>query len=272
MPAAMTGKALRLARLSRRGDSRFLFVPMDHSVSDGPIVPAARFDGLVRDVVTGGADAVIVHKGRVRLLDPRVLRHAALVVHLSAGTAHSPDPNAKTLVGSVEEAVSLGADAVSAHVNIGSPTEARQLADLGAVAAAADRWGLPLVAMVYARGPAITEPADAALVAHIVNIAADLGADIVKTAAPRASARMAEVVADAPIPVVVAGGSDEGTDLLGFARQMMAAGCQGLAVGRRVFGHPAPRGLVRGLAEVVHGPRPGLSAVDELDARVEVRL
>ena len=45
------------------------------------------------------------------------------MVHLSASTAHAPDPDAKYLVTGVEEAMRLGADAVSVHVNIGSHTK-----------------------------------------------------------------------------------------------------------------------------------------------------
>jgi 2-amino-4,5-dihydroxy-6-oxo-7-(phosphonooxy)heptanoate synthase len=268
--SSLSGKLLRLARLSRHGDGRFLFVPMDHSVSDGPIVPTDRFDALVRSVVAGGADAIIVHKGRARLIDPAQLRQAALVVHLSASTAHALDTNAKTLVCGVEEAVRCGADAVSVHVNIGSATEADQLADLGTVAEAADAWGLPLMAMIYARGPHLTEPFDAGLVAHIVNVAVDLGADIVKTAAARPGHRMADVVANCPVPVVVAGGGDDGPELLPFARQMMAAGCHGLAVGRRVFHHSAPRQVVRQLTTIVHQPID--AELSDVEQRVAVRL
>lgn len=256
LTSSLSGKRLRLTKLSRRGDGRFLFVPMDHSVSDGPIATVDRFDRLVRSVADGGADAVIVHKGRARLLDPAVIRRTGLIVHLSAGTAHALDTDAKTLVGGVEEAVRLGADAVSVHVNIGSVTEAGQLRDLGTVAAAADAWGLPLMAMIYARGPHLVAPQDATMVAHIVNIAVDLGADIVKTAVTRPARHMADVVAHCPVPLVVAGGADDGSDLMAFAGEMMAAGCGGLAVGRRVFRHPAPHQLVRRLAEVVHAPPP----------------
>jgi 2-amino-4,5-dihydroxy-6-oxo-7-(phosphonooxy)heptanoate synthase len=149
----------------------------------------------------------------------------------------------------------MGADAVSVHVNIGSDTEERQLADLGGVAAECDRWGLPLLAMVYPRGPRITEPHDPALLAHVVNIAADLGADIVKTLPAAPVERMADVAASSPIPVVVAGGCADCTDLLDFARTVMAAGCHGLAIGRRVFQSPSPRDAVRELAAIIHGPR-----------------
>jgi len=248
-------KALRLRRLSRPRDDRYLFVPLDHSVSDGPVVPRDRWPDLIRSVVVGGADAIIVHKGRVRTIDPHLLAGCALVVHLSAGTAHAADANAKVLVGEVEEALRLGADAVSVHVNVGSDTEARQLADLGVVAGACDAWNVPLVAMVYPRGPRVADPHDPALLSHVVNIAVDLGADIVKTNLALPAERMAEVVASCPIPVLVAGGPADGGCVVDRARASMAAGCAGLAVGRRVFTAPSPVALVAELAAVVHVDR-----------------
>ncbi|OIJ97037.1 2-amino-3,7-dideoxy-D-threo-hept-6-ulosonate synthase [Streptomyces monashensis] len=253
MRSFSTGKSLRLARLSGHGDGRYLFIPLDHSVSDGPIAKADRFDALVRDVVAGGADGIVVHKGRARVIDPELLSRCSLLVHLSASTAHSPDVDAKVLVGDVEDAIRLGADAVSVHVNIGSDTEAAQIADLGTVATACDRWGMPLLAMIYPRGPRVTDPSDPALLSHVVNIAADLGVDIVKTVVATPTERMAEVVESSPLPIVVAGGAHDGS-LADFATSALAVGCRGLAVGRRVFGSTAPRATVLELAGIVHGP------------------
>lgn len=263
-------KALRLRRLSRPQDDRYLFVPLDHSVSDGPVVPRDRWHDLISAVVLGGADAVIVHKGRVRTLDPAVLGGCALIVHLSAGTSHMADAHAKVLVGEVDEALRLGADAVSVHVNIGSDTESRQLADLGTVAAECDRWNVPLVVMAYARGPRIGDAADPAVLAHVVNIAADLGADIVKTTLARPAEEMAEVTASCPVPVIVAGGPASENSLAGHARTAMATGCAGLAVGRRVFTSPTPMQLVAELASIVHAPV-GASLVHALTASLENR-
>ncbi|MCR3747524.1 2-amino-3,7-dideoxy-D-threo-hept-6-ulosonate synthase [Lentzea californiensis] len=260
-------KALRLRRLSRPHDDRYLFVPLDHSVSDGPVVPRDRWRDLVHAVVLGGADAIIVHKGRIRTIDPSVLGGCAVIVHLSAGTAHMADVNAKVLVGEVDEALRLGADAVSVHVNIGSDTESRQLTDLGTVAAACDSWNVPLVVMAYARGPRIVDPTDPALLAHVVNIAADLGADIVKTTL---ADDMTEVVASCPIPVIVAGGPASAHSLAGHARVAMDAGCAGLAVGRRVFTSPAPMHLVAELASIVHAPTDA-SLIHALTATLENR-
>ncbi|WP_424217713.1 2-amino-3,7-dideoxy-D-threo-hept-6-ulosonate synthase (plasmid) [Streptomyces sp. BI20] len=249
----LSGKALRLTRLSRGGDGRYLFVPLDHSVSDGPIVPAAGFTDLVADIAAGGADAVVVHKGRARMIPPTVLTSTGLVVHLSASTNHAPDANAKVLVGDVEECVRLGADAVSVHVNIGSDTEAAQLSDLGAVAAACERWGMPLIAMIYPRGPRVDDPTRPELIAHVVSIAADLGVDIVKTVLAAPPERMAEVVASSPIPIIVAGGGGSEESLTAFAVSAMANGCAGLAVGRRVFTSSSPKQAVQKLAAIIHG-------------------
>ncbi|MEO6086207.1 MAG: 2-amino-3,7-dideoxy-D-threo-hept-6-ulosonate synthase [Umezawaea sp.] len=254
-----TGKLFRMRRLSSANDGRHLFVPLDHSVSDGPVVPYDRWHDLLRNLVEGGADALIVHKGRARLVPPSILASCALVVHLSAGTAHAADTNSKVLVGEAEDALRVGADAVSVHVNIGSDTEERQLADLGAVATACEAWGLPLIAMIYPRGPRIADPHDPALLAHVVNIAADLGADLVKTSVTLPVRRMAEVIANSPIPVLAAGGPvhradpTDGSDLIAYATELMAAGCAGLAVGRKVFTSPNPASLVARLAAVVHG-------------------
>ncbi|NUT47681.1 MAG: fructose-bisphosphate aldolase [Saccharothrix sp.] len=246
------GKALRLSRLSRFGDGRHLFVPLDHSVSDGPVTAGRAFTDLVSTLTDAGADAVVVHRGRVRSIDPAALHGAGLVVHLSASTRHGPDTDAKVLVAGVEDAVRLGADAVSVHVNIGSATEARQLADAGSVASECDRLGMPLLVMAYLRGPRVVDPHDAADLAHVVNVAADLGADLVKTSWADPLGRLAEVVVASPIPVVVAGGPSGSGDLAEYAREVIAAGCAGLAVGRRVFEHPHPARAVNALAAVVH--------------------
>ena len=250
-----SGREIRLNRLSRHGDERYLFIPLDHSVSDGPVVNADEFDRLMGSLVAGGADAVIVHKGRARGIAPRHLRECALIVHLSAGTSRAADTNQKVLVASVEEAVQLGADAVSVHVNVGSDTESRQLADLGAVAAECTRWEMPLLAMIYPRGPRISDPHEPELLAHVVNIAVDLGADLVKTSAAEPMSAMADVVASCPVPVLVAGGQPSGRSLAQYAQSAVDAGCAGLAVGRRVFTDPETETLVRELAAIVHAPR-----------------
>ncbi|MEU8610212.1 2-amino-3,7-dideoxy-D-threo-hept-6-ulosonate synthase [Actinoplanes sp. NPDC048791] len=248
------GRTVRLRRLYRHGGTRLLVVPMDHTISDGPIVVAGGPGALVAQLAAAGVDAIVLHKGGLRFVEPGLLSRTALIVHLSASTRHAPDPDAKYLVASVEEALRLGADAVSVHVNLGSADEARQVADLARVAESCDRWGMPLLAMMYPRGPRIENPRDPQLVAHAGVLAADLGADLVKLPYVGAVDAMADVVRSCPVPVIVAGGPrlpDTGA-LLSHVDEVLSAGVEGLAMGRNIFEAPDAGRLARLVAGRVH--------------------
>jgi 2-amino-4,5-dihydroxy-6-oxo-7-(phosphonooxy)heptanoate synthase len=248
-------RRIRLEHLHRHGSGGLLVVPLDHSVSTGPILHSGQLDRLVGQIAENGADALVLHKGQVRHVQARWFRAMSLIVHLSASTCLAPDPDAKYLVSTVEEALRLGAHGVSVHVNAGSPTEARQVADMAVVAEACDRWGVPLLAMVYARGPNIPDGRAPALVAHAAALAADLGADLVKTTLPRSAAAMAEIMANCPIPVLAAGGEATG-DALAHLADAMRAGAGGIAAGRLVFTDADPAAMLRRLATLVHDRTP----------------
>ncbi|CAM3787199.1 2-amino-3,7-dideoxy-D-threo-hept-6-ulosonate synthase [Nocardiopsis rhodophaea] len=227
---------------------------MDHSITNGPLGPTEKIQRLIETAAGNGVDAVVLHKGRVRSLGAEHLTRVSLIMHLSASTMHAPDSDSKCLVSSVEEAARMGADAVSVHVNLGSADERRQVADLAAVADASDRWGMPLLAMVYPRGPEIAEPRAPELVAHAATVAADLGADIVKTHYTGDAASMADVVRSCPIPVIVAGGPRRTTlhDLDEFVSEAMLSGVRGVAMGRNVFDSEDPGAAARVVAGRVH--------------------
>jgi 2-amino-4,5-dihydroxy-6-oxo-7-(phosphooxy)heptanoate synthase len=250
-------RSMRLGRLGRQGSGVFV-VPLDHAVADGPFAGvrgSAGLDELIGEIASNGADAIVLHKGAVRHVRPQWFVDVALIVHLNASTSLAADPDAKYLVARVEEAVRLGADAVSVHVNLGSDNEREQLADLATVADAADHWNVPLLAMMYPRGPRITNPRDPGLIAHAVCVAAELGADLVKTTYPGSAAALADIVRGASVPVLVAGGPARETagEVLAHVRDVMRAGAAGIAMGRNIFRSPQPGALTRKIADIVHG-------------------
>ncbi len=247
-------RQVRLRRLYHHGNQRLLIVPLDHSITSGPITGGNQLDDLVGTLACNGVDAVVLHKGCLRHVGHHWFDRISLIVHLSASTVHAPDPNAKYLVASVEESLRLGADAVSVHVNLGSHDESRQIADLAVVSEACERWNLPLLAMVYPRGPKIDNPRDPALIAHAVTLAADLGADIVKTVFAGSVAEMAAIIRGCPIPVVVAGGTRMTTtsEVLSSVDEALQAGATGVAMGRNIFESPDPAVMARKVAGLIH--------------------
>ncbi|WP_055603516.1 2-amino-3,7-dideoxy-D-threo-hept-6-ulosonate synthase [Streptomyces aureus] len=248
-------RSLRLRRLYRHSTAGLMITPLDHSIHDGPVVPkGTTLDQLAARIAAGGADAVVVHKGSVRHISPERFAAMSLIIHLNASTSQALDPNAKYVVAGVEEALRLGADAVSVHVNLGSDDERQQIGDLGRIADACDRWNLPLLAMVYPRGPRISDPRDPAVVAHAVTIAADLGADLVKTVFLGSTAEMLDLTAACPVPVLVAGGPalEKEEDVLAYVRDAIAGGAGGVAMGRNIFQAKDPRALAAKVARIVH--------------------
>ncbi len=227
-------------------DGRTVIVPMDHGVSK-PIEGLTDMERILREI-DGIADAVVLHKGIVKNLGYVDEMEMGLIVHLSASTCLR-EPNEKVLVTSVEKAIKLGAEMVSVHINIGSKTEKDQLRDLGMISEICDDWGMPLLAMVYARGEGIDER-DPEFVKHCVRVAYELGADVVKT---NYTKNFEEVVEYAEIPVVIAGGSKKDElELLREVADAIESGASGVAIGRNVFQHRNPKAMIRALRRIVH--------------------
>lgn len=243
-----------MERLLNRNTGRGVIVPMDHGVSCGPLDGLEDMRRAVNEVAEGGADAVLGHKGLIRCGHRRGGRDVGLILHLSSSTDLSPHPNAKILTAGVEDALKLGADGVSMHVNLGDETEPRMLADLGRIAGEAHTWGMPFMAMIYARGPKIADSLDPGVVAHCARVGAELGADIVKVPYTGDMDSFARVIEGCCVPVLIAGGPKAATtrDFLHMVDSAIKAGAMGISVGRNVFQHPKPRLLAAALSGIVH--------------------
>jgi len=248
-------RSLRLRRLYRHSATGLMITPLDHSVTDGPVVGhGGSLDQLVGTLAASGVDGVVLHKGAVRHIDPVRFERMSLIIHLAASTCRADDPDAKYLVASVEEALRLGADAVSTHVNIGSLDERQQIGDLGRIADACDRWNVPLLAMMYARGPRVANQRDPELVAHAATVAADLGADLVKTVFLGSVAEMLDLTSACPIPLLVAGGPARANDaeVLRLVLDALSGGAAGVALGRNIFRSTDPGRIAGEVARLVH--------------------
>ncbi|MCK4405431.1 MAG: 2-amino-3,7-dideoxy-D-threo-hept-6-ulosonate synthase, partial [Hadesarchaea archaeon] len=202
----------------------------------------------------GGANAVVLHKGIIRAGHRGYGKDLGLIIHLSGSTSLGPDPHSKVPVATVEEAISLGADAVSVHVNVGAENEPEQLQALGETAEICATWGMPLFAMMYPRGPKIKNQHDPELVAHAARVGAELGADIIKTVYTGNINTFQKVIRGCPVPVVIAGGPKMATprDVFKMAEEAIKTGAIGVSIGRNVFQHRNPTAMTQALSRIVH--------------------
>lgn len=250
----MLGKNIRLERIVDRNSGRTVILPMDHGVTLGPIPGLADMRTAVSKIVAGGANAILMHKGMVGAGHRKAGRDVGLIVHLSASTVLSPYPNAKRLVCTVEEAMKLGADAVSIHVNLGDEAEGDMLEQFGAVSESCLEWGMPLVAMVYTRGKKVKSEYAVEVVKHAARVGAELGADIVKVNYTGSTESFRDVVNGCTIPVVIAGGEKVETDeeLFTMVDGALKAGAAGASIGRNAFQHADPQRVVQAISKMVH--------------------
>ena len=244
------GKTRRLKKIMQQ-DNKTVIVPMDHGVTIGPIQGITNMQEITNKLVKGKADAILVHKGIAKRIDTG---NAGLIVMLSGMSNLSPNLNAKVQVCSVKEAIRIGADAVSVHVNIGAQDEDKMLQNLGKVTDECDIFGIPLLAMMYPRGPKIQSEHAPDAVAHAARIGAELGVDIIKTNYTGDIETFKTVIESCSVPVVIAGGPkcQSLEEVFQTTSDSLKAGAAGLSIGRNVFQCENPTQIVKVLSAIVH--------------------
>jgi DhnA family fructose-bisphosphate aldolase class Ia len=165
------------------------------------------------------------------------------------GTVKSLDETDDRLISSVNRAVKAGADAVSVMVYPGSRSEQFLWEKLALVAEEADSLGIPVMAEVVPKPPQFPEYG-ADIVAYGARIAAELGADIVKTVYRE---DFGVVTKSVPVPVVVLGGPKSSfRDALLMVQSAIKSGASGAAIGRNIFQHADPAKATMAFMMAVH--------------------
>ncbi|MHA1196008.1 MAG: 2-amino-3,7-dideoxy-D-threo-hept-6-ulosonate synthase [Promethearchaeota archaeon] len=248
------GKKIRLERIINRETKRTVIIPMDHGLTVGPIKGIEKNLGeMVNKIALGGANAVLGHVGIPLYAHRGYGPDIGLILHLSGSTSLSPETNYKVLVNTVLEALKFGADGVSIHINIGTKSDPEMLEILGQVSRECREYGIPLLAMMYPRGENIKDEHDVEVVKIAARVAAELGADIVKTNWTGDPDSFKEVVKGCMAPVIIAGGEKTGIrGILEITKQSIDVGGAGVAYGRNVFQANDPTKIVKALCLIVH--------------------
>ena len=243
-------RARRVSILMPNGKA--LWVPIDHGVSSWPVQGLQDTEALLLSLRKNGCDAVIAHKGVVSANDSS----PPFLMHLSASTIHGGKHSSdKVLVASVGEAIARGAAGVSVQVNLGDEYEYRMLERLGRVSEDCHRLQIPLLGMIYPRGPGLVVDGDQTNgAAHAARLAWELGCDAVKTTWPGSKEAFAEVVSAAPIPVLIAGGESSGdfATVLKMVADSLSVGGAGVCMGRQIFADLEPAKCIRALRALIH--------------------
>ena len=264
------GKKIRLNRILDRKTKRMIIIPMDHGLTVGPLRGINDFHKIVDMVAEGGANAILGHTALFLHTNYEGDKNFGRILHLSGNSDLSPRNNYKVLVNSVTDAVKLGADAVSVHINIGNEEDSLMLEDLGEIAQECREWSMPLLTMMYPRGENITDEYDVENVRKVARIGAELGSDIVKTNYTGSIDSFKEVVDGCPVPVIIAGGTEKNLmELLQLTKDCIEAGGAGVSFGRNIFQSRDPIALTHAISLIVHQNYSISDAISEAQLKIE---
>jgi len=260
-----SGKVLRLGRIFRRDTGRAVIIALDHGRRHGPIPGIRDFRKTVETLVETGADAFMMTPAMVEKVADLMAGRVGVIARIDGtGSVRGPDETDDRVISSVERAVSLGADAVSLMVYVGCEKEADNLEKLARVVEEAYWYGVPVLAEVLPRPPHLPDRYSSENVAYASRIAAELGADVIKTY--YTGEGFEEVVKGVPVPVVVLGGPRRGAllEALREAYEAVLKGAAGVAYGRNVFQFEDPRVAAKALVKVVHEEIPPEEALEKI--------
>jgi fructose-bisphosphate aldolase, class I len=241
------GKNIRLRRIlhPERGT---LVVAFDHGLILGAIAGTENAACQIGRFIEGNADALLLNLGMFGQLAkistaenlPALIARLDWTTAMGTAAELPADAFRSCLVAQPEEALRAGADAVITFLVLGSGDaefERSEIERVANVARECDRLGLPLVVESVARGPAVQNARDPYWLKLHTRIAAELGADLIKTEYSGDPETMRAVVEACPIPILVLGGTRTGSDeaICELVRSIMQTGAAGVFFGRNVF-------------------------------------
>ncbi len=257
------GKTNRMAQVFRpnaQGEAHTVMLAVDHPYFYGPTTGLEDPRESILPLVPY-ADAISPAKGTlVYSLDPLVPTSVILRVTGGNSMTRREELSNEHIITSVAEAAKLNAVGVSISVYIDTEHQAQNIRNLGTLANEASKYGLlvlgitavgaKLEPMVKGEGEGSADFDAGRYFAHAGRIIQENGADIVKTYFVDGFEQIREGI---QTPIVIAGGKKiPEAEALEFTANAIAAGADGVDMGRNIFQSEDPVAMIQAVRAVVH--------------------
>ena len=147
----------------------------------------------------------------------------------------------------------MGADAVGYTIYLGSQHESIMMKEFTKIEKEAHAKGIPVIAWIYPRGKSIKGRPSGGLMAYAARVGLEIGADIIKI---RYNGNINDlkwaVKSAGKTKIVIAGGVKKNEKiLLKQVREIMQAGCIGLAIGRNIWQNKKPLYITKKIKKII---------------------
>ncbi len=262
MDSKLPGMATRMGHLFHSKDQRSFIVAMDHGLV-GALPGIENLPNTLAAVLEGGPDGILVSVGAFPSVASVIKGKTGIILTLDTYLTSSI-PRASSmgeehrLLSSVDQALSLGADAVKVFL-IGAQNSLKGFADnvekVAQVGNACFRWGIPLIVEPTLWGAQVSSEKknDPELINHMCRIAYECGATILKIPYP-GSETLQRISSELPCPVLIMGGSSvrSESEMLTLVNEIISAGAHGIVFGQNIWQRKEVTSIVRKVFTVVH--------------------
>ncbi len=257
------GKKIRLNRVLNTPGRGTLVVAFDHALVVGPIPGTDDPCRQIARFIEARVDALLLNLGLIQRCNACFPRAATpgLIARIDWTTIWNSLSQGEhgllrsCMLGSVEDALRLGADSVLSYLVVGTGDadfESKEIARNAQLARECERMGIPLIMETLARGREVQNPADLQWIKRHTRIATELGADVIKTDYAGSVAAMRTVVEGCPLPILILGGS-QNDGAMDVVRGAMEAGAAGVFFGRNVFQSGDMAGFLKQARGILNG-------------------
>lgn len=247
------GTTIRMARIFSHPSGSLFGAAIDHFVGYGDVRAGGLADlpGALAKILAAGPDTVTMVSGTAKHLWAPYAGQASLILQAGCFTA---DDRVHELIGTPEDAVRLGADALAVAIPVRGDTEGSYLRWLTDSVRAAAPLEIPIVAHIYPRNrekQIIFTPEE---IAWAVRCGIETGVDVIKVGYPGDEAAFAEIIRTCPTPIVMAGGPKTATFTAALQQivEGQRAGARGAVVGRNMWGASDITAAARAFKAVIH--------------------
>lgn len=242
------GKKNRLSKIVME-DGRALMLAIDHGyfmgATHGMEMPKVQVEKLLPHI-----DSLMLSPG---ILTSQIDAdfNKGIVLRASGGnTILESDIDNEGLILSAKNAVKLNASAIAVSMFVGAEHSHQTILNLTDAINDAMEYDLPVLG-VTAVGKALKDKKEKRYLTHTSRLAAELGADIVKTYYCEG---FEEVVKKTTVPIIVAGGPklDTYKDVLELCYNAIQCGAIGVDMGRNIWQSDYPEAITAGVAHIIH--------------------
>jgi len=234
-------------------DGRSVVIAMDHGTTDGAVAGFENPEKVLEQVIAGGADAILTSIGIARHFSKQ-LKDIGLMIRCDGATSPFLEHPRELIIG-IDDILTTGADAATAMYIPGDVNGHGSTIYFPRLATEAHRWNIPVMAEALPYGFE-EHPAARAVdpVADTCRMAAENGADIVKTFYTGECESFRKVIRSCYVPVLVLGGPKTHGDreFLESIRGALDAGAAGVVIGRNVWQAASPTAMTQALVALVH--------------------